>query len=87
MVIRSRDGVCAGLIAASKAGARTVAISALGTGEGRVPPSDAARYMLEGVRAFRQSAGASDLAVAFSLPSFRDYKAFSSVVQSHERYA
>jgi O-acetyl-ADP-ribose deacetylase (regulator of RNase III) len=84
---RLRDGVCAGLLAASKAGARSVAISALGTGEGRVPPSDAARYMLDGVRAFRQSAGASDLAVTFSLPSFRDYEAFYSVVQSHERYA
>lgn len=84
---RLRDGVCAALLTASKAGARSVAISALGTGEGRVPPSDAARYMIDGVKAFRRSAEVSDVAVTFSLPSFRDYEAFSSVVKSHERYA
>jgi O-acetyl-ADP-ribose deacetylase (regulator of RNase III) len=80
---RLRDGVCAALVAASTAGARSMALSALGTGEGRVAPHDAARYMFEGVRAFRQSPSAPDLAVTFSLPSFRDYEAFNFVFQSH----
>ena len=82
---RLRDGVCAGLLAASRAGARSVAISALGTGEGRVPPGDAARYMLDGVTAFRREARGTDLAVMFSLPDYRDYEAFASVVQKGER--
>jgi O-acetyl-ADP-ribose deacetylase (regulator of RNase III) len=55
---RLRDGVCSALLAASKVGARSVGLSALGTGEGRVAPRDAARYMLDGVRAFRQSPNA-----------------------------
>jgi O-acetyl-ADP-ribose deacetylase (regulator of RNase III) len=83
---RLRDGVCAALIAASKAGARSVALSALGTGEGRVAPLDAARYMLDGVSAFRQRQSQSDLVVTMSLPSYRDFEAFNSVVQSHRRY-
>jgi len=80
---RLRDGVCAALSAATTAGARSVALAALGTGEGRVTPRDAARYMLAGVSAFRQSSTVSGLAVTLSLPSYRDYEAFSSVVQSH----
>ena len=80
---RLRDGVCTALLAASKAGARSVALSALGTGEGRVAPRDAARYMLEGVNAFRQSSDASVLAIMFSLPSYRDYEESRSVSQSH----
>ena len=79
---RLRDGVCAALTAASKVGARSVALSALGTGEGRVKPCDAARYMLEGVRTFRLSEQGAALAVTFSLPSYRDYEAFSSAIQS-----
>lgn len=79
---RLRDGVCAALLAAATTGARSVALSALGTGEGRVAPRDAARYMLEGVSAFRQLSTVSTLAVTFSLPSYRDYEAFSSVVQN-----
>ena len=40
------------------------------------------RYMLDGVRGYRQSEGRAELAVTFSLPSFRDYEAFSSVLRS-----
>jgi len=79
---RLRDGVCAALQIASKAGARSVAISALGTGEGRVAPQNAARYMLDGISAFRASSRESDLEVILSLPSYRDYEAFISVLQS-----
>jgi O-acetyl-ADP-ribose deacetylase len=80
---RLRDGVCAALSAAATAGARSVAFSALGTGEGRVAPRDAARYMLDGVSLFRQMSSVSGLAVTISLPSYRDYEAFSSIVQNH----
>ncbi|MFA5191972.1 MAG: macro domain-containing protein [Verrucomicrobiia bacterium] len=79
---RLKDGVYAALTAASKAGARSLALSALGTGEGRVSPNDSARYMLDGVRAFQRSPSASALAVTLSLPSCRDYDAFSSVIHS-----
>jgi hypothetical protein len=56
------------------------AISALGTGEGRVAQNDAARYMLDSVSAFRSQFGSSDLAIVFSLPSFCDYEAFRSTI-------
>lgn len=78
---RLRDGVTAALTAAFRAGARSVALSALGTGEGRVEPRDASKYMLDGVAAFREASKGSDLAITFSLPSYRDYEAFSSVVR------
>jgi O-acetyl-ADP-ribose deacetylase (regulator of RNase III) len=77
---RLGDGVARALVEVSKLGARSIAISALGTGEGRVEPRLAARYMFNGVHAFRESNPASKLAVIFSLPSFRDYEAFSSVM-------
>lgn len=76
---RLREGVASALSAASKLGARSVALSALGTGEGRVGPRDAGKYMLEGVRAFRLSEPRSTLAITFSLPSYRDYEAFNFV--------
>ena len=77
---RLREGVHSALREVSKLGAQSIAISALGTGEGRVEPRLAARYMFGGVRAFRESEPDSKLAVTFSLPSFRDYEAFSAVM-------
>jgi O-acetyl-ADP-ribose deacetylase (regulator of RNase III) len=79
---RLRQGVAAALHAVSELGARSIAFSALGTGEGRVDPRDAARYMLEGVRAFNEAKPRSGLAVTFSLPSYRDYEAFVSVISA-----
>jgi O-acetyl-ADP-ribose deacetylase (regulator of RNase III) len=79
---RLRDGVCTALKLAADVGARSIAISALGTGEGRVEPCTAARYMLEGIAAYRQTEKRADLAVTFSLPSFRDFEAFTSVMRS-----
>jgi O-acetyl-ADP-ribose deacetylase (regulator of RNase III) len=76
---RLGEGVTRALVEVSKLGARSIAISALGTGEGRVVPRLAARYMLSGVRAFRESHPASKLGVTFSLPSLRDYEAFSAI--------
>jgi O-acetyl-ADP-ribose deacetylase (regulator of RNase III) len=79
---RLRDGVCTALKLAADAGAHSIAISALGTGEGRVDPRTAARHMLEAIAAYRQTEKRADLAVTFSLPSFRDYEAFTSVMGS-----
>jgi O-acetyl-ADP-ribose deacetylase (regulator of RNase III) len=79
---RLSEGTCSALLAAAKAGARSIGLSALGTGEGRVAPQDAARYMFDGVRAFRESSRTVDLQVTFSLPSYRDYEAFSALVRS-----
>ena len=77
---RLRDGVTAALKLAARAGARTVAFSALGTGEGRVDPLVAAGYMLDGVAAYRQGGSPAELEVSFSLPGYRDYEAFDSVL-------
>ena len=52
---RLRDGIFFALEAAFELGACSVAFSALATGEGRVEPINAARYMFDGVKAFRQS--------------------------------
>jgi len=79
---RLRDGVASALGAAHKLGAQSVAFSALGTGEGRVEPREAARYMLEGARAFLQGETKTGLTVTFSLPTYRDYEAFHSVIRS-----
>jgi len=75
---RLRDGVASALNQIAKLGACSVAISALGTGEGRVDPRLAARHMLQGVSVFQQRDPAAVLQITFSLPSFRDYEAFSA---------
>ena len=79
---RLREGVYNALKIAAENGARSVAFSAPGTGEGRVAPSEAARYMFEGVKNFRPRESGPQLAVTFSLPSFRDYEAFASYLQT-----
>ncbi|MEO7297498.1 MAG: macro domain-containing protein [Verrucomicrobiota bacterium] len=78
---RLRDGTLSALEKAFELGARSVGFSALATGEGRVEPRHSARYMLDGVKAFRHSHKESNLAVIFSLPSFRDFEAFSSAIE------
>jgi O-acetyl-ADP-ribose deacetylase (regulator of RNase III) len=77
---RLREGVSNALSAVSKLGARSVALSALGTGEGRVEPRIAARHMFGGVRQFRGAQPHVALEVIFSLPSFRDYEAFAAAI-------
>ena len=77
---RLRDGVAAALHAVSRLGARSIAISALATGEGRVAPLAAAGFMLDGVRLFSTETPDADLDVTFSLPSHRDYLAFQSLL-------
>ena len=57
-----------------------MAFSALGTGEGRVEPQAAATLMLNGVRDYYQTELNTGVAVMFSLPTYRDYEAFSAVL-------
>jgi O-acetyl-ADP-ribose deacetylase (regulator of RNase III) len=76
---RLYDGVLKGLGLAAAKGARSIAFSMLGTGEGRVNPEDAARLMLSAVRDFHRSTGTA-LRVHFSLPTFRDYKAVQELL-------
>ncbi|HLY74052.1 MAG TPA: macro domain-containing protein [Planctomycetota bacterium] len=70
---RLYDGVLKALKLSAGKGARTVAFSMLGTGEGRVKPSDAAGHMIRAVRDFHRRGG--ELSVTFALPTFRDYEA------------
>lgn len=68
------DGVYKGLCLAHEKGARSIGISMLGTNEGRVPPADAARYMISGMKRFdREFPGA--LEIHFSLPTPADHRA------------
>ncbi len=82
---RLRDGIVCALREAAKLRCRSVAFSALGTGEGRVDPRDAAKYMIQGVKLFRESAGV-DLSITFSLPTHRDFDAFHSEIHAGGRY-
>lgn len=80
---RLREGVTQAVRMASQLGAGSVALSALGTGEGRVDPKMAARLMLDGVKDFWRSEPATTMNVTFCLPSYRDYEAFAAIVHNH----
>lgn len=54
----------------------TVALSCLGTGEGRVEPARAARLMIDAARGYRRKHPDWPLAIVFALPTSRDYDAF-----------
>jgi len=73
------DGVKSGLEQVVEAGAASIAISALATGEGRVKPEDAARYMLTAIRDFQESRANRKLKIVLALPSYDDYRAFESL--------
>jgi O-acetyl-ADP-ribose deacetylase (regulator of RNase III) len=72
------DGTKSGLRQVLEAGAQSIAISALATGEGRVKPEDAARLMLTAVRDFQREPANRKLKIVFSLPTYEDYEAFES---------
>jgi O-acetyl-ADP-ribose deacetylase (regulator of RNase III) len=72
-------GVETALKLAYSKGCRSVALAALATGEGRVPPSDAARYMLTGVSQF-QATYKADLDITFCLPTASDHEAFQTML-------
>jgi len=72
-------GVETALKLAFSKGCRTVALAALATGEGRVRPADAARFMLTGVSQF-QATYKADLDITFCLPTGSDHEAFQAVL-------
>ena len=74
------DGVLKALELSAQKGARSIAFSMLGTGEGRVPPADAARSMLRAVQEFHRKGGS--LEVTFALPTFRDFDAAQRALTS-----
>jgi O-acetyl-ADP-ribose deacetylase (regulator of RNase III) len=72
-----------------KLGGTSLAISALGTGEGRVPPARAAEVMLLGARTAMREAGdrGRDFQLHFSLPSLRDFIAFEEALGGRQAAA
>lgn len=59
-----------------------VAFTALGTGQGRVPPDRCARILLEAVRQHQREHPDSEMRVTFCLPVDRDFQAFQQVLAS-----
>lgn len=80
---RLSGGVERALNFARNVGWRTVALSALGTGEGRVEFEEAAHLMLQGWRAYRQEHRDWPLQVIFALPNENDYQAFAKVKRQY----
>lgn len=63
-------------------GARSVTMSALGTGEGRVEHKDCARIMMGAAKDFRAKNRDYFLDIEFSLTNYRDYEAFEKIRKS-----
>ena len=78
---RLYDGMRSCLEQVYGAGAKSIAISALATGEGRIKPIDAARYMLSAIRDFQTEPSHRTLRIVLSLPSYDDYIAFTEMSQ------
>jgi len=72
------DGVKLGLEQLARDNAGTVAMSALATGEGRVKPADAAKFMLSAIRDHQLGQG-KKVHVVLSLPAYEDYEAFEAL--------
>jgi O-acetyl-ADP-ribose deacetylase (regulator of RNase III) len=70
------DGVFKSIQLAYDKGARSIAFSAMGTGEGRVKPEHCARLMISAAKDFRKRMPNKKIDIYFSLPSYRDYNAF-----------
>lgn len=79
---RLGPGVLRCLELSHELGARSVALSALATGEGRLDPARAARLMVDAARAYRRKHPDWPLEVQFALPTPRDYDAFQRALQS-----
>ena len=67
-----------GLEQLARDNAGTVAMSALATGEGRVKPADAAKFMLSAIRDHQLGQG-KKVHVVLSLPAYEDYEAFEAL--------
>ncbi len=70
------NGVFKSIELAYYKGAHSIAFSAMGTGEGRIKPEHCARLMISAVKDFRKKTPNKNIDIYFSLPSYRDYKAF-----------
>lgn len=82
---RLAQGVRTALEQAAALQARSIAIAALGTGEGRVKPEEAASLMIGAASEFLQRRPEIELEAIFSLPTFRDYEAFQTVLGGDRR--
>lgn len=84
---RLAGGVAEAVRRVRRLGGGSLGLSALGTGEGRVPPARAAEEMLGGVRAALREAGDEGFRVVFALPSLRDYRAFEEALGGRQAAA
>lgn len=78
-------GVETGLKLAYSKGCRSVALAALATGEGRVKPTESARFMLTGVAQF-QAKYKVDLDITFCLPTASDHQAFKAALNDKAKW-
>lgn len=79
---RLRDGLAGGLRLAHESGAQTMAVAAMGTGEGGVQPDQCARMFIGAARDFFREEPDSPLTVQFCLPTYRDYEAFERTLSA-----
>lgn len=80
-----RSGVLSALKGCQERGVASVALSALGTGEGCVPAQEAARLMLGAISDFSTQHPSSHLSITLSLPTFDDYEAFRTRLEGFTR--
>lgn len=74
------EGVQSILRQAEQHNVSRVAFTALGTGQGRVPPERCARLLVEAVRKHQSEHPESEMRVTFCLPVDRDFQAFQRVL-------
>lgn len=79
---RLAEGVESILSQAEQLRVSRVAITSLGTGQGRVPPERCARILVEAVRKHQREHPTSEMRVTFCLPVDRDFQAFQQVLAS-----
>jgi len=74
------NGVSKSIELAYDKGARSIAFSAMGTGEGRVKPEYCARLMISAAKDFKKHMLHKNIDIFFSLPNYRDYNAFRDYI-------
>jgi O-acetyl-ADP-ribose deacetylase (regulator of RNase III) len=76
---RLADGVSTALERTRTLGAHSITLSALGSGEGQVPPAENARLMLGAAKDFLAKNRDYLLDIEFALTDYRDYDAFEKL--------
>ncbi len=76
------DGVTKSLAIARLLKAKSIAFSALATGEGRVTSQKCAQFMLQAARSFANTNKKQPIEIIFALPSYPDYIAFQNILSS-----